>query len=74
MEFQKGNVFFSIQRSYVVNGLSGVRLTSLWPIEPLKCAIFELQDQHKCKVNRIEQIEQKTETTTKSKSQNFGAD
>lgn len=49
MELQKGNVFFSIQRHYVVNGLCGVRLTSLWPIEPFKCAIFELHGQQKCK-------------------------
>jgi len=41
--FQKLQVFFSIQRIYIFNCLGRVRLTRLWPVKPIKCAIFKLQ-------------------------------
>lgn len=44
-EFQKGNIFFSIQWFYIFKCLRWVGLTSLRPIQPVKCAIFKLWKQ-----------------------------
>lgn len=43
MKLQKLNILFSIQWFDVVNGVRGVRLFSLWPVQPVECAIFKLQ-------------------------------